>query len=151
MKDFGTATAWLDKSKLTKGERGGILSSLSYYGIKDEAAKWLDWISGQEESEAFDPSKPTANIILGWTQEDLSAAGEWINRQEEGARKNQSIQTFAEALISHEPAAPPDWAVTLPESSNRQKLLQKIHASFEKKDPAEAAAFAKKHGLSSGD
>jgi len=57
------------------------------------------------------------------------------------------VKTYAETIAPHEPAAAVDWALTLPESSTRKKLLQKIHRSLKEKDPSAAATLAEEQQL----
>lgn len=146
MRDYDSATAWIESDKITDEERRLLISTINYEGIKEEPEKWLNWIDTQQE-QGNSLSGNTANIISQWTNEDFAATGEWINSQPAGPRKDEAIFSYAQSLHRHEPAAAADWATTLPPGNKRSELLKSIHRSYKKKDPEAAAALAKKHGL----
>ena len=144
MKDFDKATAWLDSPELAKGDRAEIIESLSYHGTNQNPEPWLDWLAENPDSS----SKASSNIISQWTQNDYVEAGQWLQKQEPGAIKNNAVETYAKTLAPHEPAAAAIWAETLPAGNERTGLLQTIHKWLEGKDPTAAAALAEKHQLS---
>lgn len=144
--DFQAASIWLDNPELSTTDKNTIVSNFHYHSVKDSAKEWLGWINQQENSNSFS-ERATGQIISGWTQENFVAAGEWLQTQEDGPNKNIAVKTYAEILAPHEPAAAADWAITLPEGDERNRLLRSIHSSMKAKDLEAASAFAEEHQL----
>jgi hypothetical protein len=141
------ATAqWMSTANLSQPDRQQMMESISnsMYGTKP--APWLEWM-GREETDPAKIRSYTRNIIPNWTQQDFNGVGEWINKQPVGVLRESATQSFAETLTPHEPEAAAVWALYLPESPDRTKLLQNIHTSWKGKDPTAAEAFAAQHGL----
>lgn len=150
IKDFDTASEWLAGPDLSDEEKAKITGSLHYYGVKDSAGQWLSWIA-ENQGSTEEGKRATNQIIRGWTQENFVATGEWIQNQDDGPVKNQAVQTYAQTLAPHEPAAAADWAETLPAGEERTSLLTTIHSSLKEKDADAAAALAEKHQLGVSD
>lgn len=146
--DFKVVTAWLENPKLSASDKDLFIQSLQFSSVRKKPEEWFTWISTQEVKTRT-LTRATHQILKGWARENFVAAGEWIQTQEPGPAKNAAIQTYAQTLAPHEPAAAADWAVTLPEGPKRQHILQTIHNSLKEKDPTAATALAEKHGLPS--
>lgn len=87
-------------------------------------------------------------MIDPWTQMDPATAGQWIKESPAGPVRETAIHTHAETLAPHNPQSAAEWAVFLPDSSERTELLRDIHRRWKRTDETAATKFAKEHGLS---
>ncbi|MFT6863799.1 MAG: hypothetical protein ACJAVK_002360 [Akkermansiaceae bacterium] len=151
IKDFDTSTDWFDHGKLTPGEKGMILTGLSYPAIKAEPEKWLDWVASKAGTDAQSPylSGTMGQTIHDWAGADYLAAGKWLQRQEDSPIKTDGVARYIGVIYGAEPIVAAEWLETLPsDHKDRQRLSSFIHRSLVHQDPEAAAAFAEKHQLS---
>ncbi len=148
LKETGVeATAeWMRTADLNQQDRQRLMQSISSSMYGKQPAPWLEWM-GREETDPAMLKTYTRNIIPDWTQKDFNGVGEWINQQPSGNLRESATQSFVETLAPHEPEAASVWALHLPESPDRTKLLQTIRDSWKNKDAPAADAFAAQHGL----
>ncbi len=79
-----------------------------------------------------------------------SEAGRWIEWQRKPLPAEQRISESRISSVSGSPIdyqAAMQWATTQPSGKDSNQVIQTIHASWPKEDPAGKEAFAKEHGL----
>lgn len=142
-----TATQWLTTANLSETDRRGFINALSSVRMESkQRVPWLEWIA-KNETDPVIVTKYTRNVVSTWTREDFNGTGEWINQQPPGVMREAATQSFAETLAPHEPEAAAVWALNLPATEGRLKLLQRIRDSWKTKDPVASNVFATEHGL----
>jgi hypothetical protein len=142
---YDATNAWLAAAKPSPEECVNVASSLEYRKTKADSGKWLEWM-GQH----LPPEKMKENIIplmTDWTTQDHRAAGDWLATTPDSAAKRAAVVGYAKTVAPYEPATAVQWAESLPADSKREELLHQIHYDWKERDPAAAAAFAKKHGI----
>ena len=142
-----TTAQWIASANLPENDLNRLMKTMSQSHV--DASKrpaMLEWI-GKTETDPTKLTEYTRNIIPSWTQQDFNGTGAWINQQPPGVMREAATQSFAETLAPHEPEAASVWALNLPASENRTKLLQKIRDSWKSKDPVASNVFATEHGL----
>jgi hypothetical protein len=143
--DFEASQAWLSSAKLTDQEMKYFTEGLSYHYTQGNTGHWIDWMADKLPANEL-PTK-VEQFVSQWAAADYKAAGEWINGSPDGPVKQAAVNAYANALAPHQPDSAMQWALTLPEGKEREKLLRSVHAQWKKKDPAAAAEFAQAHGL----
>jgi len=143
--DFEATKTWLSSAKLSDQEIRSFSEGLSYSCTQADTGHWIDWLADKLPADQF--SKKVGKSVWEWTEADYKAAGEWMNGSADGPSKEAAVWGYAGALASHQPESAAQWALTLPEGKERDKLLKGVHAAWKKKDPAAAAGFALEHRL----
>ncbi|MEO5917167.1 MAG: hypothetical protein ABIS50_23255 [Luteolibacter sp.] len=143
--NFDTVKEWIAKSKLTPEESARFAAGLSYFNTKQDTGRWIDWMA--QNLPESDVRECADNLIGQWTQQDYLAAGRWLTGAPEGPAKNASVATYAETVAEYEPQVAVQWALTLPEGSERKSTLESIYQNWPKKDAKAAAEFALKYGI----
>lgn len=87
------------------------------------------------------------NFVGSWVQNDAVAAGNWLDQAQPGDLRNQAIMRYASLGWDVNPAHAARLVVTLPDSSERGVLLDRVLAYWKAKDRSAAAAFARENGL----
>lgn len=100
---------------------GGVIQSAK---AMDRPDAWLDWMSGALLPEQM--SSTAKPLLTKWINEDYEAAGEWINRQPAGAFRNEAAANYARMMAKRFPDTARDWANSLPEGPEKQRLLEEI-------------------------
>jgi hypothetical protein len=143
--NFETVKSWIKDADLSHEESGKFAAGLSYFNTKEDTGLWLDWIAGNlPESDARECAD---NLIGQWTQQDYLAAGQWLTSAVEGPTKNASIATYAETVAEYEPHVAVQWALLLPEGTERTTTLQSIYENWPGTDKNGAAEFARQYGV----
>lgn len=143
--DFEASQAWLSSAKLTEQEMKHFTEGLRYHYTQGDTGHWIGWMADNLPADQL-PQK-VGKIVWEWAEGDYKAAGEWINGSPDGPVKQAAVKGYAGALAPHQPDSAAQWALTLPEGKERDKLLRIVHAEWRKKDPAAAAEFARAQGL----
>lgn len=143
---FDSAEAFMQEGELSAAERSHVAHSIvARVQHLQDIGKWIPWVN-----ENADPNRRGSyvrELVRSWTRNDFRATAAWIGAQPGGALREQATHQFAESVASHEPASAAEWALTLPESEQRTKLLHEVHGYWKRKDREAAAAFAAEHGL----
>ncbi len=85
---------------------------------------WLDWMEKSLPPEKVaDTARP---MLTTWINDDYEAAGEWINRQPAGDFRNAAAANYARMMAKRFPDTAKDWAATLPEGPEKQRLLEDL-------------------------
>ncbi len=143
--DFETVKSWIKDANLSQDESAKFAAGLSYFNTKQDTGRWLDWIAGNlPESDARECAD---NLIGQWTQQDYLAAGQWLTSAAEGPTKNASIATYAETVAEYEPHVAVQWALLLPEGTERTTTLQAIYQNWPGNDKPGAAEFARQYAV----
>ena len=143
--DFEETKAWLSSAKLSDQEMTSFSEGLSYSSTQADTGHWIDWLADKLPADQL--TKKVAKSVWEWTEDDYQAAGEWIHGSADGPAKEAAVMGYAGALARHQPESAAQWALTLPEGKDRDKLLGDVHSQWKKKDPAAAAQFALEHEL----
>lgn len=143
---FEESVAWMNQSGLSPEDQYEVTRQVAGSLWGKDPAPWLGWI-GQEVTEPEKLKELSGQIVPSWTQQDFNGVGEWINSREEGVLRTEVTRSFASSLQEKEPEAAARWALTLPDSGDRNTLLQSIHEKWRIRDEAAAAAFAAENGL----
>lgn len=142
---YESGIAWLQEANLSEMETRIFWAAVKDAQPREEAGKWFEWalqrypmqeVSGYMEWQ-----------LKKWMRYDYRAAGEWLNGAHEGPLKQLAARSYAETLAPYDPEVATQWALTLQDANQRQRLLQTVHKELGKKDAAAAAEFAQKHGL----
>ncbi|MES2659850.1 MAG: hypothetical protein V4689_14620 [Verrucomicrobiota bacterium] len=143
--NFDEVKSWITNAKLTPAESAQFAAGLSYFNTKADSGRWIEWMS--ENLPENDARECADNIIGQWTQQDYLAAGRWLTTAPDGPAKNASVATYAETVAEYEPQVAVQWALTLPEGTERRTTLEAIYQNWPKSDAAAAEAFAKEYEL----
>jgi hypothetical protein len=143
--DFEASQAWLSSVKLTDQEMKHFTEGLQYYATQGDTGHWINWMADKLPEDQL-PQK-VGKFVWEWAENDYRAAGEWIDGSPDGPAKEAAVNAYAKVLAPHQPDSAAQWALTLPEGKERDKLLRIVHAEWQKKDPAAAAEFARAQGL----
>lgn len=85
---------------------------------------WLDWMEKSLPREKVaDTARP---MLTQWINDDYQTAGEWINRQPPGDMRNAAAANYARMMAKRFPDTARDWAATLPEGPEKQRLLKDL-------------------------
>ncbi len=142
---FEDSMAWLEKASLKDQEVEFFSANLSYQNTKEDTGKWLGWV--EERFSTKEASNKTAEMMQQWTRNDFQAAGNWLNDAKEGSVKQAAVESYAKTVAPYEPQAAAQWALTLPEGSQRSELIKQVYREWMRKDEAAAAAFAAEQGI----
>ena len=142
---FDAVKSWIASSNLTPVESARFAAGLSYFNTKQDTGRWIDWMS--ENLPENDAKECADNLIGQWTQQDYLAAGKWLTAAPEGPGKTASVATYAVTVAEYEPQVAVQWALTLPEGTERKTTLESIYQNWPKSDAAAAAEFARKYGI----
>jgi hypothetical protein len=142
---YEASVVWLETANLKRQELDFFSTNLSYQNTKEDTGKWLGWV--EESFPANEASNKTAEMMQQWTQNDFKAAGNWLNDAKEGQIKEAAVESYAKTVAPYEPQAAAQWALTLPEGSQRSELIKQVYRDWMKKDEAAAAAFAAEQGI----
>ncbi len=143
---YDATSAWLTTAKPSTGECELIALGLNYATTEADSGKWLEWMGRNLPPDQT--AGKVARLITEWTTQDYQAAGEWLASTPAGAVKNAAVASYAKTVAHYEPATAAQWAETLPNDPTREPLLRQIRDEWNRVDPAAAAAFATKHGIS---
>ena len=142
---FAAASQWFAAAQLSPAELAGVAAALNYNSSRGETGQWLDWLGTHLPPEmAADKMK---SLVASWTRSDCQAAGQWLATAPDGPAKLTAIRAYAETVASYEPEVAAQWALTLPPGPARDATLFTIYINWPLRDPAGAAAFAKKNSL----
>ena len=142
---YDTTAAWLAAAKPSPAECESIARFVSYDKTQADSGKWLEWMGRNLPPDKLNDR--IAPLMSDWTNEDHRAAGDWLATTPDSAAKRAAVASYAITVSPYEPAVAAEWAESLPVDSKREELLQQIHHDWLQRDPAAAAAFAKKHGI----
>lgn len=140
---FDAVVAWMAHANLTPDERIGFAGGLSYFNIKADAGRWLDWMAANLPPDQIPEN--VGNLIGQWAQDDDQAAGKWLSAAPDGPAKTAAVSSYAGTLAEHDPQNAVKWALTLPDGSQRTETLESIYQNWPEKDAAAAQEFAKKY------
>lgn len=142
---YAATQSWLTAAKLSPQECQLLAANLSSTKPAADSGQWLEWM-GQNlppDRSGF----PTHQLMNRWTTEDYRAAGDWLAATPDSAVKPAAVASYAITVARYDPAAAAQWGETLPAGPNRDLSLRVIYTSWWNRDPAAAAVFAAKHGI----
>jgi hypothetical protein len=142
---YDASISWLESAALSGTEAKAVAESLSWWEVKGDTGKWIDWMSDKLPAEKF--NHKVGEMMEQWTRQDYKAAGEWINASEDGPARQAAARTYAVTVAPYEPESAAQWAETLPPGKDRDEAFKFIHSEWENKDKAAAEEFARKHGI----
>ena len=85
-------------------------------------------------------------VIVGWAENDLNAAGEWLAVQPDAPDKWKAVRTFAVAAVKEDPQAAMQWADSIPDPAEHARTQRRVFAKWADTDPAAAAAWLRESG-----
>ncbi|MCX6866946.1 MAG: hypothetical protein NTV46_12160 [Verrucomicrobia bacterium] len=143
---FDSASKWLAAANLTPAELAHIANGLSYNSATSgETGQWIEWLSATLPRD--DSRDPISNIVSNWTRTDYQSATNWLGSIPAGPARNISVRAYAETVASYDANVAAQWAMTLPDGTERDATLMAIHRNLAQKNPADAAAFATRYGI----
>lgn len=142
---FDNLTGWLAESKFTPEEKTQFASGLTYFTIRENTGRWVEWMSGNLAAESL--PDPVRAIVGEWTRQDYMAAGKWLGATPDGPAKQVAVVAYVEAVAEYEPQVAVQWAMTLPPGTGREEALKSIYQNWPMTDPEGAAEFARAHGM----
>ena len=120
---------------------GDIAESLARVDLG--AAK--TWVAGLAQS----PAKESAEqfMISVWVKSDPLQAAEWIDKMPIGQPRDNSAMRLIEQIKRRYPQEAFDWAGSLQDPEQRNKVEQDVIKGWREQDPdAAEAAWAGRHG-----
>lgn len=128
---FENGSKWIAENKLTQDDIDSMSSTFGFNSKSSEKGKWIEWM-GENVSE-----KNRESVIYGamrvWTQNDYSAAGEWLAKTPAGPAKQTSVSSYAKTVAGYDPQTATQWALTLPEGEARKNTLTGIFENWPQK------------------
>jgi hypothetical protein len=137
------ATALMD-AEFASAEKITASQLISPGGLA-EADRWATWFS--EIKVPVDAKHPLVNFVGSWVQNDAVAAGNWLDQAPPGDLRNRAIVQYATLGADADPAHAARLLITVPESPERDVLLNRVVAHWKAKDRSAAAAFVKEHDI----
>ncbi|MGJ8633474.1 MAG: hypothetical protein ACSHX7_06095 [Luteolibacter sp.] len=135
---FEAGSKWISENNLSQQELKNLTQSIVYSADSAEKGQWLSWMG--ENITGKGASRDIQNAVSNWTNNDYSAAGEWLAAEPDGPTKTASIIGYAQALSRYEPEAAADWALTIPTEKSRTKTLETIYRNWPTKTDEQKAA-----------
>lgn len=143
---FASASKWFADADLAPTELARIATVLSdHSATSGEAGQWIEWLGATLPPD--DSRDPISHIVSNWTRTDYQAAANWLDSIPAGTVKNISVRAYAETVSHYDAKVAAQWAMTLPDETERDATLHAIHRNLVKKNPADAAAFATQYGI----
>lgn len=142
---FDAVKTWITDAGLSQKESAQFAAGLSYFNTKQDTGRWIDWMA--ENLPVSDARECADNLIGQWTQQDYLAAGQWLAAAAEGPTKNASVATYAETVAEYDPQVAVQWALRLPEGTERKSTLTAIYQNWPATDAAGATRFARQYGI----
>jgi len=90
----------------------------------------------------------SASVMQLWVQEDMAAAGDWLNAQPDSPAKAAAATVYALEAVKEDPAAALRWADTLTDPAARARTQRRVFTAWHDARPAEAAAWLPQSGWS---
>jgi hypothetical protein len=122
-----------------------VASQLVSPGALAEADRWATWFSTIKAP--VDAKHPLVNFVGSWVQNDAVAAGNWLDQAPPGDLKKRAIVQYATLGADAEPAHAARLLITVPESPERNVLLDRVLAHWKAKDRSAAEAFSNEHHI----
>ncbi|MEO6741081.1 MAG: hypothetical protein ABIP20_12570, partial [Chthoniobacteraceae bacterium] len=99
---------------------------------------------------AADHDKPRLydRVAGQWAQQDVRAAGEWLNQQPQGPELDGARRSFAAVAAQRDPAAAFDWARSVQDEQQRTASITQIYQVWRNRDSKAADAALNTSGLS---
>jgi hypothetical protein len=144
---FDSGSAWMSEN-LSPAEMSDLANRIGHTSKSADKGNWINWM-GENLPEKKRESN-VRSIVRNWTNQDYSAAGEWLASQPAGETKTAAISGYVGAISKYEPQTAVDWALTMPEGKAQQEALKTIHKNWPRSDAEQKAArkaFAKKYGI----
>jgi len=85
-----------------------------------ERGKWATWLSERSNLAHF------KSFFGGWTATEYISAGEWLSDFPASGTKNKAVITYAFQVATIDKNAAKEWAETLPESKEKERLFHQI-------------------------
>lgn len=107
-----------------------------------EAARYYDQHFAADYSTANVTSSPLSNMVAYWSDNDPSAAAEWLMTQPAGKRRDGSIDYLMQRWAVQDPAAAQTWLEKLPAGAGRDEGALMVAERIRDQDPAGAVKWA---------
>lgn len=129
--DYLETLQLLRDSKLTNSEMNSFAAGLRRRGgHSPQDPNWLDWIisqSGSNDTLSSYQKRLIISLQQSYTSFDYVAAGNWINAKPKGNIRNFLALRYAYNLRNEEPAIALEWAQSLPENPETNKLIDDLN------------------------
>jgi hypothetical protein len=90
----------------------------------------------------------TTGLMRLWVQEDMAAAGDWLNAQPDSPAKTAAATAYALEAVKEDPAAALGWADTLADPAARARTQRRVFTAWYDAHPDAAAAWLPQSGWS---
>ncbi len=110
-----------------------------------ESERWATWIAAVDAPA--NTRHPVTSLIYNWARSDPESAGRWLDGMPTGELKEKAVESYVSSVSAEDPELALPRALGLREGRRRTGLLKLIYSSWQKKNPAAAAEFAREHGL----
>ena len=114
-----------------------------YFHAADKGAGALQTLQNEDPALL---RRTSDHIMSHWVNEDITAAGEWLNTLPDGPVKAAAAESYAVAAAAEDPRAALRWAGTLPDADARDRTLRRVFVTWHTSDPAAAGAWLAQSG-----
>lgn len=151
--NYDTAQQWMQAVQLDRGQYLKLGSMVARNSRPEDCEKWLAWLGRErplppesevEKNQWYDLVRGTAGI---WIQKDTGTFGQWVDQQAAGDFKDMCIVQFAHEIAKDHPDTAAGWVERMQNDENRRFMFQEILRKGNFASPADAEAFAKRHGI----
>ena len=78
------------------------------------------------------------HAVWHWTNEDPSAAADWLLQQPQGEFRDNGVGALAKATFDSDPASAVTWAATIDNDRQREGAIERGVREWAKREPAQA-------------
>ncbi len=142
---FETGTEWISHAGITPEQFADVLDYVTYHGKINSSRQWVDWLIPHLPHQQV--AEEVSKLVTFWVKDDYKFAGDWISHNADGPVKDAAIHAYSYEVAAYEPAAAVQWAMSLPQSENREKALKGVYENWLKTDAVGKQAFGKQHGF----
>ncbi len=100
-----------------------------------------------EGADEKDKRQILNQIVSGWTQKNVLAAGEWIAKQPQDPELDAARYQYAAVVVHRDPTAAMDWARSVQNEKQRADTIEMVYGNWRAKDPTAATAALRATGL----
>lgn len=92
-------------------------------------------------------SKAMESLVRTWSSRDMSAAGQWLDKQPAGPAKDASLRTFANQMADDDPQSAMAWANNISDAREKQRAMEQVARQWVRSEPEAARAWISNSSL----
>ena len=140
--DLPSAAAWVEQQPAGM-QRDAVREVGLNYVRRDPrtgATWWLAQAIPEEQSQAY------VGIVQQWAEQDIKAAGEWLNQQSSSPALDSARFAFADVAVKRAPETALKWAESITEADFRNSVLVSTWQQWRRADAVAAEQFIARSG-----